>query len=77
VLVDEQDSSMLLAAEMCLTGWLVVVKSEVDQLQIAPLELQPSPVLMGRFPDGYLQGSNDEIRLAAILVCMMYAKVNK
>ena len=77
MLVDEQDSSMLLAAEMCLTGWLVVVTSEVDRLQIAPLDLQPSPVLMGRFPDGYLQGSNDEIRLADNLECMIYAKVNK
>ena len=75
--VDEQHLSVLLAAEMCLTGWLAFVTSEVDWLQIAPLELQPSPVLMGCFPDGYLQGSNDEIRLPAILVCMMCTKVNK
>jgi len=50
------------------------VTSEVDQLQIALFELQPSPVLMGCFPDSYLQSSNYEIRLAAILVCMRAKK---
>ena len=53
---------------------MAVMMSGLDQLQISILKLQPNPELMGCFLDSYLQGSNDEIRLAAIQTCVQKYK---